>query len=105
MGAALWAWQHRDQIAGWAGWVARSAPRLIGGDTKDVVAEGRLRARLTADPRTRDVGGLRVEVAGGVAVLRGTVRPEAHDAAVDIATNSSGVRRVSDELRDSGRRR
>ena len=105
VGAALWAWQHRDQIAGWTGWVVRSAPRLIGGDTKDVVAEGRLRARLTSDPRTRDAGGLRVEVTDGIAVLQGAVAPEAHDAAVDIATNSSGVRRVSDELVDRGRRR
>lgn len=105
VGAALWAWQHRDQIAGWAGWAARSAPRLIAGDTKDVVTEGRLRARLSTDSRTRDVDGLQVEVADGVAVLQGAVEASAHDAAVSIAADASGVRRVRDELRDKDNRR
>ena len=37
---ALWAWRHRDEIAGWAGYAARAMPRLVGGDTADVLAEG-----------------------------------------------------------------
>lgn len=104
VGAALWAWRHRDEIAGWAGWVARSAPRLVAGDTRDVVAEGRLRARLTGDPRTREALDLRVEVVDGVAVLNGEVGAEAHDAAVGIATNANGVQRVRDNLRERGGR-
>lgn len=103
-GVALWAWQHRDEITGWGGWVVRSAPRVVAGDTGDVIAEGRLRARLGADPRTRKLHGLRVEVLDGVAVLQGTVPAEGHDAAVDIATSASGVRRVRDELQERGRR-
>ena len=71
----------------------------------DVLAEGKLRARLTADKRTRNVDGLRVAVTGGVATLRGMVPPEAHDAAVAIATNTAGVTRVRDELTEPGRRR
>ena len=110
VGAALWAWQHRDQITGWAGWVSRSAPRLVAGDTRDVVAEGRLRARLAGDARTRaalDGGGregLRVEVRDGVAVLGGRLAPEAHDLVVEVATGTGGVTRVRDEIDSSGRR-
>ena len=105
VGAAMWAWRHRSEIGGWAGYVARSAPRVVAGDTTDVVVEGRLRARLTADRRTRNVDGLHVTVEDGVAVLRGMLPPEAHDAAVAIATNTSGVRRVRDELSEPARRR
>lgn len=105
VGMALWAWNQRHEIAGWAGWVAKSAPRLVAGDTADLAVEGRLRARLTANGRTRNVDGLRVEVQDGVAVLSGMVPPDAHDAAVEIATNTSGVVRVRDDLVDAGRRR
>ena len=107
---AVWAWQHRDQITGWAGWVTRSAPRLVAGDTRDLVAEGRLRARLAADARTRaalDRGGrdgLRIEVRDGVAVLEGRLAPAAHDLVVDVATGTGGVRRVRDDITDSGGR-
>jgi osmotically-inducible protein OsmY len=104
VGVTLWAWRHRNEIGNWVGFVARSAPRVAAGDTDDVLAEGRLRARLTADKRTRNVDGLRVEVADQVATLRGMVPPEAHDAAVAIATNTSGVQRVRDELTQPGRR-
>lgn len=98
LGVAMWAWRHRTEISGWAGYVARSTPRLAAGDSHDVLAEGRLRARLTADRRTRDVDGLRVEVQDGVAILRGVVDQAVHDAAVTIATNTSGIGRVRDEL-------
>jgi hypothetical protein len=104
VGVALWGWRHRHEIAGWAGYAARSAPRLV--DERDaVLAEGRLRARLTADKRTRNVDGLRVAVVDGVAMLSGMVPAEAHDAAVAIATNTTGIARVRDEIREPGRRR
>ena len=106
-GAALWAWQHRKEITGWAGWAASSAPRLLAGDTRDLVTEGRLRARLAGDGRTRSVldghGGLEIEVREGVAVLRGRLAPAAHDLVVDVATGTSGVQRVRDEITDPGR--
>jgi hypothetical protein len=105
VGAAMWAWRHRAEIGGWAGYAVRSAPRLVAGDTADVVVEGRLRARLTADRRTRNVDGLHVEVQDGVAVLRGMVPTEVRDAAVAIATNTTGVARVRDELSEPVRRR
>ena len=100
---AYWGWKHRHEIAGWAGWAARSAPRLIAGDTADLLVEGRLRARLTANRVTRNVDGLRVEVQDGVAVLSGMVFPDVHDAVVAIASNTSGVVRVRDDLVDIGR--
>jgi len=105
VGAAMWAWRHRNEIGGWAGYVARAAPRVIAGDTTDVVVEGRLRARFTGDARTRNVDGLHVTVQDGVAVLTGMVPPEVHDAAVAIATNTNGVLRVRDELTEPSRRR
>ena len=46
-----------------------------------------------------------VEVVDGVALLRGMVPAEAHDAALVIATNTTGVRRVRDELTEPVRRR
>jgi osmotically-inducible protein OsmY len=95
---AMWAWQHRDEITGWAGYVAKSAPRLLGGDTADVLAEGRLRARLTANSRTRNASGLDVSVQGGVAHLKGEVDLEAADAARELATSTTGISRVRDEM-------
>lgn len=103
LSAALWAWSHRNEIKGWLGYAARSAPKIVGGDAADVVSEGRLRARLTSDRRTRDVDGLVVDVADGVATVRGSVEPSVHDAVVAVATNTSGVTRVRDELTDIGR--
>jgi osmotically-inducible protein OsmY len=104
VGVTLWAWRHRNEIGNWLGYVARSAPKVVAGETEDVLAEGRLRARLTADKRTRNVDGLRIEVADRVATLRGMVSPETHDAAVAIATNTSGVQRVRNELTQPTRR-
>ncbi|MCU1485927.1 MAG: hypothetical protein JWN67_2673 [Actinomycetia bacterium] len=105
VGVTLWAWRHRNEIGSWLGYAARSAPRVVSGDHEAVLLEGRLRARLTADRRTRNVDGLRVEVHDGVATLRGMVQPDAHDAAVAIATNTSGITSVRDELAEPGRRR
>ena len=98
LAVAMWAWRHRHEIGGWVGYAARSAPKVVGGDTGDVLLEGKLRARLTADRRTRDVDGLQLMVDDAVVTLRGMVPPAAHDAAVEIATNTTGVRDVRDEV-------
>ncbi len=100
---ALWAWRNRTELLDWAGFATRSVPRLQGEERGDVITEARLRARLTNDPRTRGVAGLRVDVSDGVATLSGVVPPEVHDAALAIATDTRGVRRVRDTLRDRGR--
>lgn len=106
IGAVLWAWRHRHQIAGWAGWMRRAVPRIASGDTRDVITEGRLRGAFTADHRIGERDQVRAEVVDGVAVLSGVVSPEAHDAAVSVATTTNGVRRVRDELEETtGRRR
>ncbi|MBW3645340.1 MAG: BON domain-containing protein, partial [Actinobacteria bacterium] len=105
LGAVLWAWRHRQQIAGWAGWMTRAVPRIAAGDTRDVVTEGRLQAALSTDRRLRDSDQVRAEVVDGVAVLHGVVSPEAHDAAINLATTSNGVRRVRDELQETKGRR
>lgn len=102
---AMWAWRHRDEISGWAGFVATSVPRLAAGDTADVLAEGRLRARLTGDARTRNVKGLDVSVRDGVAVLAGQVDVDVADAVREIAADTSGVTRVRDEMATRRRRR
>lgn len=95
---ALWGWHHRHEISHWLTYASRSAPRLLAGDTADVLIEGRLRARLSADARTRNVDGLHVAIDGGVVHLTGMVKRDVHDAALAIATNTSGVSRVADEL-------
>jgi osmotically-inducible protein OsmY len=100
---AWWAWRNRTQLLDWAGFATRSVPRIQGEERGDVIAEARLRARLTNDPRTRSAEGLRVDVSGGVATLSGVVSPEVHDAALDVATDTRGISRVRDTLRDKGR--
>ncbi len=104
VGVALWAWKNRGEIAGWAGYAVRSVPKVLGDDRDDVLVEGRLRMRLTGDHRTRNVDGLKVDVADGVATLTGMVDPEVHDAVLSIATNTSGVQRVRDEMTETRRR-
>lgn len=105
----LWLWRHRAEILGWAGFAGKAAKRLAAGDTDDVLAEARLRMAFTGEARTRDVAALDVDVRDGVATLRGTVPPEVHDAALDVATRRDGLR-IRDELVDTrparrGRRR
>ena len=100
---ALWAWRNRTELMDWAGFAARSVPRLQGDERADVITEARLRARLTNDHRTRGAEGLRVDVSDGVATLSGVVTPEVHDAALAVATDTRGIRRVRDTLRDKGR--
>jgi hypothetical protein len=98
VGVAMWAWHNRDEILGWAGFVATAAPKLVEGKGSDVLTEAKLRARLTADARTRGADGLRVSVHDGVATLSGVVDPAVHDVALDVATSTSGIRRVRDDL-------
>jgi hypothetical protein len=100
---ALWAWRNRTELLDWAGFATRSVPRLQGEERGDVITEARLRARLTNDPRTRGVAVLRIDVSDGVATLSGVVPSEVHDAALAIATDTRGVRRVRDTLRDRAR--
>jgi osmotically-inducible protein OsmY len=100
----MWLWRHRALIMGWAGFSARATRRLAAGETDDVMAEGRLRAALTADPRTREASGLDVEVRDGVATLAGVVPAEAHEAAVAVAERQKAVRKVKDRLSDETRR-
>jgi hypothetical protein len=100
---ALWAWRNRNELLDWAGFATRSVPRLQGEERGDVITEARLRAKLTNDPRTRGATGLRVDVSDGVATLTGVVPAEVHDAALAIATDTRGVHRVRDSLRDRGR--
>jgi hypothetical protein len=104
VGVAVWAWRNRDEILGWAGFVTTAVPKLVEGNASDVVTEARLRARLTADGRTRGADGLRVSVQDGVAILSGVVEPVVHDAALDLATSTGGVRRVRDDLAHPSRR-
>ena len=105
LAVAGWAWRHRHEIGGWLGYATRSAPRLLAGDNADVLLEGRLRARLTADRRTRDLERLHLDVDHGVVTLSGLVPAPARDAALTIATNTTGVKRVRDQLGVEGDRR
>lgn len=104
VGVAMWAWHNRDELLGWAGFVAVAAPKLVEGKGSDVLAEAKLRARLTADSRTRGADGLRVSVVDGVATLAGVVDPAVHDVALDLATSTGGITRVRDDLTHPSRR-
>lgn len=104
VGVAMWAWRNRDELLRWAGFVAGAAPRIVEGSSSDVLAEARLRAKLTADSRTRAAEGLRVSVLDGAATLSGVVDPAIHDVALDLATNTAGITRVRDELQDASKR-
>ena len=104
VGMALWAWNNRDELVKWGGFAVGAVGRLAEGATTDVVAEARLRARFTADARTRGADGLRVSVTDGVATLTGRVPAAVRDAALDIATASAGVHRVRDEMATTGGR-
>ena len=95
---ALWfALRHRQPLLDWAGWTARSVPRLIDGEHRDLLAEARLRARLRTDVRTAQ-GDLDVKVEDGRALLWGTVDPTVAAAAADLALRASGVDSLRDEL-------
>jgi len=95
---ALWfALRHRQPLLDWAGWTARSVPRLIDGQHRDLLAEARLRARLRTDVRTSRAV-LDVKVEDGRALLWGTVDSTVAAAAADLARQASGVDNVRDEM-------
>ena len=98
LGAAMFLWRNRDEVFKWAGFVGAAVPMLVEGNRGDVLTEGRLRARLTADSRTRGADGLRVSVRDGVATLSGVVDPAVHDVALDLASSTSGIIKVRDDL-------
>ena len=104
IGAAMFVWRNRDEVMKWAGFVVNGVPKLVEGNHADVLAEGRLRARLTADSRTRGADGLRVSVRDGVATLSGVVDPKVHDVALDLASSTSGITRVRDDLQHPSKR-
>jgi hypothetical protein len=101
---ALWAWHNRDELMKWAGFLAGVVPDVVDGRSSDVIAEAKLRARLTADSRTRGAEGLRVTVEDGVATLSGVVEPDIHDVALDLATATTGITRVRDDVQHPARR-
>ncbi len=102
--AAWWAWKNRRELGRWAGFVWRAVPPSTAG-RDDVLAEGRLRAALAKDPRTRGVPSLAVRVANGTAFLEGYLAPELHDLVASIAQKTKGVHRVECSIRDKGARR
>src|SRR5680860_395469 len=89
---AMFAWQNREEIERWATYAARSVPRIASGDHADVIAEGKLRARLTADARTRNARRLQVSVVDGVAHLSGRVDPSTADAVRELAHDQDDIR-------------
>jgi len=104
IGMAMWAWNNRDELVKWGAFAASAPGRLAEGESGDLVLEAKLRARLTADSRTRGADGLRVSVAKGVATLNGKVDADVRDAALAIATAVGGIDRVRDEMSTSGGR-
>lgn len=99
LGLAMWAWRHRDALADWAQFGARSASSVVrGGSLDDARTELRLRAALTADGRTRG-SAITVSVVAGVARLGGrAASPAARDAAVELARSTKGVTRVHEDI-------
>ena len=102
--AASWAWKNRRELGRWAGFVWRAVPPSSAG-RDDVLTEGRLRAALAKDRRTRGLPSLAVRVAGGIALLQGRLTPDLHDLVASIAQQTKGVHRVECRIDDKGRRR
>ena len=97
---ALWLWRYRGEVVDWTSFGVRSMQNLVSGDKHDIVTEGRLRAALLGDRRTRGAAGLEVRVRDGVAILSGIVDPQAHDVAVKITERAEGVREVDDRVEE-----
>jgi BON domain len=102
--AALWAWKNRRELGRWLGFAWRAVPPSAA-DRDDLLAEGRLRAALAKDPRTRGVASLSVRVDDGTAHLEGRLSPDVHDLTAAIAQRTKGIRRVACRILDRGRRR
>jgi hypothetical protein len=103
-GAALFAFRHRRPIWDWGTWAVRSAPRLVQGERDDVLAELRLRLKLAGDDRLQG-DRLQVEVEDGRALISGEVERGDRKVVTSLAKDVPGVKRVSDALRERGRRR
>lgn len=101
---ALWVWSNRDDVIEWAAFGVRSAQKLAAGETDDIKVEGRLRASLLGDKRTRHAAGLSLKVHDGIAIVSGIVSPEVRDVTLAIANRTDGVRGVDDRLEETRRR-
>ena len=102
--AAWWAWKNRREVGRWVGFALRAIPP-DGRRGSDTLAEGRLRAALARDDRTRGVPTLTVLVRDGVASIGGRLVPEVHDFVARTAADTKGVTRVECTIRDRGTRR
>lgn len=102
--AGLWAWKNRRELGRWLGFAWRAiTPSAANRD--DVLAEGRLRAALAKDARTRGRPSLSVRVANRVAFLDGHLPPDVHDLAASLAERTKGIHRVECRIGDKGTRR
>ncbi|MCU1457835.1 MAG: hypothetical protein JWL73_1927 [Actinomycetia bacterium] len=95
---ALFAWQHREELVDWSAFGVRAAAGLAGGRHEDVVAEARLRAKLSTDKRTRDSSGVSVVVRDGTAKLTGIVDEATRTLALAFARRTPGVTAVDDQF-------
>jgi hypothetical protein len=102
--AAWWAWKNRRELGRWLGFAWRAVPPSAA-DRADLLAEGRLRAALAKDPRTRGTPSLSLRVLARTAFLEGSLPPDIHDLVVSTARGTKGVLRVECGIRDRGRRR
>jgi hypothetical protein len=102
--AGLWAWKNRRELGRWLGFAWRTVPPSSA-NRDDVLAEGRLRAALAKDARTRGIPSLSVRLANGTAFLEGHLPPDVHDLAATIAQRTKGVHHVDCGIRDKGARR
>jgi hypothetical protein len=102
--AGLWAWKNRRELGRWLGFVWRAIPPSAA-DRDDVLTEGRLRAALAKDPRTRGAPSFSVRVADGTALLDGYLSPDLHDLVASIAQRTKGVHRLECRIGEKGARR
>jgi hypothetical protein len=102
--AGLWAWKNRRELGRWLGFVWRAIPPSVA-DRDDVLTEGRLRAALARDPRTRGAPSLAVRVVDRTAFLEGYLSPDLHDLVASIAHRTKGVHRLECRIGDKGARR
>lgn len=102
--AGIWAWKNRRELGRWLGFAWRAVPPSTA-DRDDLLAEGRLRAALAKDPRTRGAPSLSVRVLGGTAILEGFLPPDLHDLVASIAERTKGVSRIECRISDKGPRR
>ena len=101
--AGLWAWKNRRELGRWLGFVWRAIPPSAA-NRDDVLAEGRLRAALAKDARTRGKPSLSVRVENGTAFLDGHLPPDVHDLVSSLAERTKGLYRVECRISDKGAR-